>query len=128
MTLRTTARLAVLASALGVLLHLYTAAFKASGGISFFLLGLLSWSCVPYVITALLARRPNASLLSLGAACLCLVVDGYMHYSVFVAPKSSTAAVGLLFAPLWNLLLVGPLGAAGFWLAGRAFARTQNAP
>jgi hypothetical protein len=38
-----------------------------------------------------------------------------MHYVVFVQPTGSTAALGLLFMPLWNLLLLGPIGLLVVW-------------
>lgn len=111
----------------GVVLHLYTALFKAEGGMgaSAFLVGLFLWSCAPYAIAALLARGRRVWW-GLGAAAACLAADVFMHYSVFVAPKGSTAALGLLFMPLWNLLVVGPAGALLFrlvhWALGRGGA------
>lgn len=112
----------------GVALHLYTALFKAEGGMGAiaFLIGLLLWSCAPYAIAALLAQGRRV-LWGLGAAAACLVADGFMHYSVFVAPKGSTAALGLLFVPLWNLLVVGPAGALLCWLAYRVAGRRGGA-
>lgn len=113
---------------LGVALHLYTAIFKAEGGMGAigFLVGLLLWSCTPYALAAMLAlaRRPVPGL---GAAASCLVADLFMHYSVFIAPRGSTAALGLLFMPLWNLLFVAPAGALLFWLAHRVLARRNAA-
>ena len=103
----------------GVALHVYTVAFKAQGGASAFLFGLLLLSCAPYAIAAILARRRGKALLGLGAAAACLAADLCMHHAVFFAPKSSTAALGLLFMPIWNLLAVGPAGALLFWLGHR---------
>lgn len=102
----------------GVALHLYTAVFKAEGGMAaiVFLIGLFLWSCTPYAIAALLARGRRA-VWGLGAAAPCFAADLFMHYSVFIAPKGSTAALGLLFMPLWNLVVIGPAGALLFWLA-----------
>lgn len=112
----------------GVVLHLYTALFKAEGGMDAiaFLIGLLLWSCSPYAIAALLARGRRV-LWGLGAAAACLAADVFMHYSVFVAPKGSTAALGLLFMPLWNLLVIGPAGALLCWLAYRFFGHRRGA-
>ena len=112
----------------GVALHLYTAVFKAEGGLGAvaFLIGLLLWSCTPYAIAALLARGRHA-VWGLGAAAACLAADLFMHYSVFVAPKGSTAALGLLFMPLWNLLVVGPAGALLCWLVQRVLGQRSAA-
>lgn len=108
----------------GVALHVYTALFKAEGGVGAiaFLVGLFLWSCMPYAIAAALAWR-RKPVLGLGAAAACLAADLFMHYNVFIAPKGSTAALGLLFMPLWNLLAIGPAGALLFWLVSRALGR-----
>jgi len=119
---------ALVACAGGVALHLYTALFKAEGGVSSFLVGLFLWSCLPYAIAALLAKRGRRPALALGAALGALAGDLFMHYSVFIAPKSSTAALGLLFMPFWNLVALGPLGAALAWLATRSRRPEPGAP
>lgn len=114
--------------AAGVALHLYTAFFKADGGMGAvaFLVGLFLWSCTPYAIAAVLSGSRRA-VWGLGAAAACLAADVFMHYTVFVAPKGSTAALGLLFMPFWNLVAVGPMGALLFWLAHRIFGRQSGA-
>lgn len=112
----------------GVALHLYTAVFKAEGGMAAiaFLIGLFLWSCTPYAVAAVLARGRRA-VWGLGAAAACIAADLFMHYSVFIAPKGSTAALGLLFMPLWNLLVIGPVGALLFWLVHRVVSRQRGA-
>lgn len=112
-------RMALTACALGVALHLYTALFEVEGGPSAFVVGLLVWSCLPYVIAAVLGTRGKLPAIALGAALGALAGDLLMHYSVFVAPQGSTAALGLLFMPLWNLLLLAPAGAAIAWALAR---------
>ena len=115
-------------SAAGVGLHLYTAFFKAEGGMGAvpFLIGLFLWSCTPYAVAAVLAWS-RRTVWALGAAAACLAADVFMHYAVFVAPKGSTAALGLLFMPLWNLVAIGPAGALLFWLAHWIFGRQRGA-
>jgi hypothetical protein len=100
---------------LGVALHLYTAAFEVEGGASAFLLGLVVFSVLPYAVAALLPRLRVSRVAASGYAFGALAGDAFMHYSAFVAPKGSTAALGLLFMPLWNLLLVGPAAALIAW-------------
>jgi len=105
---------------LGALLHGYTVLFNTDGGtLDFggvlFLLGLFLWSCAPYTICAVVAGRYNWPAPAVGAATGILAFDCYVYYSVFVAPTGSTAALALLFAPLWNLVVVGPLGAIISW-------------
>ena len=112
-------RAALATCGLGVALHAYTALFKAEGGFSTFLVGLVVWSCLPYAVAALVATRGKRPAIALGAALGALAGDLFMHYSVFVAPKGSTAALGLLFMPLWNLLLLAPAGAVVAWALAR---------
>lgn len=117
---------------LGVLLHAYTVLFKAGGGTPYFggilfLIGLFLWSCLPYVIWAVVALARNQSAPAVGAAIATLAFDCYAYYGVFVAPTGSTAALALLFTPLWNLILFGPIGAAVSWpLLHIATKRRQN--
>ena len=122
-----TRRPAVAVCGLGVLLHLYTAIFSAEGGVSLFLVGLFLWSCLPYAIAAAMALRPRLRVLALGAATASLVGDCYMHYAVFIAPKGSTAALGLLFMPLWNLCAVGPAGVVLAWGGSKLWPGASNA-
>jgi len=119
------ARGALLVCAGGVALHTGTAAFRTdwqagptTAAIAF-VAGLWLWSCLPYALWAGVAlwRRPPA--LALGGALAALAADLFMHHSVFIAPAGSTAALGLLFMPLWNLVLVGPIGAALGWGVAR---------
>ncbi|WP_148715184.1 hypothetical protein [Chitinolyticbacter meiyuanensis] len=99
----------------GVLLHFYSLLFLASGGPNLFLAALLAWSCLPYAVAALLPKLRLPFTIGIGYAMAALAGDLYMHYSVFIRPQSSTAAIGLLVMPLWNLLLIGPIGAVIAW-------------
>lgn len=126
MSFSATAKIALSLCGAGVTLHAYTVTFKAAGDASAFLLGLLLVSCTPYAIAAALAWN-RREVLGLGAAAACLVADMFMHYSVFFAPKSSTAALGLLFMPIGNLVAVGPLGALLFWLGHKAVGAPADA-
>jgi len=100
-------------------LHLYTAIFKAQGDAVGFLAGLVVLSLAPYAVAAGLVRSHRSKWLGLGAAAAVLLADGIMHYRVFVAPPGSTAAIGLLVMPVWNLLVVGPAGAVLVWFVHR---------
>ena len=105
--------------AAGCILHLYTFAFKAEGGWSLFVLGLLGFSITPYLVAWFLGRYQRAVGFGLGFAAAALLGDLYMHYSVFINPKGSTAALGLLFMPIWNLLLLGPIGGGVGWVSAK---------
>ena len=88
------------------------------GGLSAFVVGLFVWSMLPYAVCLGVALRGNA-LAAPGGAIAALAIDGFMHYRVFVAPTSSTEALGLLSAPLANLFVFVPLG----MLAGLGISR-----
>jgi hypothetical protein len=109
----------ILTITIACLLHAYTYAFKAEGGWSVFTVSLFAFSLTPYAVSAILARRWRAVSSALGFAAGALAGDVFMHYSVFIAPKGSTAALGLLFMPVWNLLLLGPIGAFLGWACAR---------
>jgi hypothetical protein len=103
--------------AAGACLHLVTAIFLGEGN-GAFRAALCVWSLAPYLLLALVLRRRGGAGVCLPAgAALMLLVDAATFWSVFVAPQSSTAALGLLFAPLLNLLCIAPLSiAAEAWL------------
>ena len=87
-----------------------------------FVIGLFIYSLSPYTAAAVFAFfRPTARAAA-GFAAGALLGDLFMHYSVFIAPKGSTAAVGLLFMPIWNLFLLGPIGGILAW-AGAKFIK-----
>lgn len=106
----TQTRLLIALVAAGVGLHGYTAVFEAADGVDAFVVWLFAWSCLPYLLCLWVGRRGRSPLPGIFGSGAALVVDSVFFYSVFVAPQSSTAAVGLLFAPLVNLILALPLG------------------
>ena len=115
----------LLTIAAGCLLHLYTFVFRADGIWSIFVLG-LAFSLTPYAVAAILAYFGRMASSALGFAAGALLGDLFMHYSVFIAPKSSTAALGLLFMPLWNLLLLGPIGMLFGWAIDRLIGKRSR--
>ena len=91
----------------GIVLHMTTAFIKSSGPVSAFSIGLLIWSLFPYLAISLAYKKGRY-----GALCAAIVVlsfDIEMYMEVFVRPKSSTATLGLLFMPLWNLVIIIPV-------------------
>lgn len=48
-----------------------------------------------------------------------VLIDVSAFWSVFIAPRQSTAALNLLAAPLWNLFCVAPLALAAEVLLAR---------
>lgn len=102
----------------GLILHLKTAFWKSSDPFSSFSIGLLGWSLFPYVAIIIASRK--ASYGGLCAAIVVFLFDLFMHLEVFVWPSSSTATLGVLFMPLWNLVLFIPLSfLAGYFIEKR---------
>lgn len=114
-------RIAIATIAAAAILHVFK---PFEGGLSAFRVGLFVWSMLPYAVCLGVALRGNA-LAAAGGAITALVIDSYMHYRVFVAPTSSTEALGLLSAPLANLFVFVPLGAvAGLGISRWSRPRT----
>ena len=90
----------------GLLLHLKTALIESSGPVDSFTLGLFSISIFPYLMILFLRKKYYGSLC---AAIGVFVIDLFFHLDAFVFPSSSTAALGLLFIPFFNTLVVIPL-------------------
>ncbi len=88
----------------GIGLHTYTLLSTFSLGHAVFLIGLMLVSIFPYAICLVLTLvKPGFYWVSFGGALAALVVDSLTYHSVFISPHSSTAALALLFSPLWNL-------------------------
>jgi hypothetical protein len=78
----------------------------------------------PYIACALLLgllKRPHAAA---GALLVPAIMDAGNYYSVFIYPTSSTAGLGMIFVPLWNLAVFVPLGGALGWWIGRRISLT----
>ena len=110
----------------GLGLHVYVSFVDASE-VSPFALGLLAWSALPYVAAFVLALIAGRAMVGLLATALVLAVDAWTYYEVFLDPTASTAALALLWMPLWNLVLVVPLGAGVAWGWLRARTRRRRA-
>jgi hypothetical protein len=121
---RLVALIAILA---GFALHAYTMIFEGAGGPNAFGVGLMLFSWLPYIACAVLLALTRNALAAGCGAIMAVLFDLSIFYSVFIHPTSSTAALGLLFAPLWNLLLFGPLGAGIGWLIGRRRRPSESA-
>ena len=94
---------------LGLLLHLYTA-LMTSDQINAFSLGLMIWSWAPYLLIWVTTIRQSKHLRAFVPILFIFTADSLVHLAVFYSPQSSTASLGLLWAPLWNLILLVPLG------------------
>jgi len=102
----------------GIGLHLATAVWLGQGS-PLFRAGLAAWSCAPYLLLMLGMRRHTRCLGTSVGALVILFLDADTFWSVFIAPRHSTAALGLLATPFWNLLVVTPLAIGADWLLAR---------
>jgi len=109
-------RLSLVFCIAGVALHLYTFAFQVDADLSPFLVGWFLWSCAPYAIALVLLLLAKKPILAMGYSLASLGLDIFTFVSVFIRPASSTAALGLIVMPFWNLVLFGPVGALIAWL------------
>jgi hypothetical protein len=101
----------ILIISIGILLHAYIALFESSGGISKFAIGSFMWSCTPYIAGTLLIIFIKLPFeYAIGGIVIPLITDSMLYYEVFVNPTSSTAAIGYLYLPAWNLFIFLPIG------------------
>ncbi|MBK9956246.1 MAG: hypothetical protein IPP18_14250 [Rhodocyclaceae bacterium] len=111
--------------ALGVVLHTYEQTLSSAGASGAWLL----WALVPYVVCTAASVVPVTRLPVISGVLAALAIDLLVHYQVFVSPGSSTAALALIFAPLWSSLLVVPVAILVSWLVIRARrAHLRHAP
>ena len=96
--------------------HLFTA--WGSRGSPIFAVWLFGWSLAPYIAALGLGVLTKRPLVGLIAAALAIVFDVSAYLNVR-SSDSSTAVLDLLWAPLWNLIIVVPLGALGAFLVLR---------
>ena len=112
--------------ALAVALHAYEALSDWTP--SLFSLGVFAWSLAPYAVTLAIAVVMRRPLLGILPASLALVLDLYTFIVVRYFSHSSTSALAFLAVPLWNLVLVVPLGTAGAFLWLRFRHANHRAP
>jgi chromate transport protein ChrA len=66
---------------------------------------------------------------AIAGAIVALLFDLVTHYDAFVNPKGSTAALALIFVPLWNTLVFSPVAIFVAWLFLRRRGRqVHHAP
>lgn len=112
-------------SCAALLLHGYENFARAE----YFSVGMFAWTMLPYATFVFLSCMASMRIPAAAAVGVALVIDLIAHYDVFVSPKGSTAALALIFAPLWNLLVFGPVAIVATWSALRTRAsRASTGP
>lgn len=74
------------------------------------------WAAAPYLALRYAAGRLGRTGPVLGAGAAALVAEAAVRAAVFLWPRSSTAAVLLLFSPVYILAVIMPAGAALGWV------------
>lgn len=108
-------------------LHAYARIYNSSGDPS---LDFLVWPMVPYALCITLSAFAGIRVSVIAGAAIALVFDLWGHYSVFVNPdKGSTAALALLFIPLWSTIIVVPVATFIAWsITQRRRCSQDNTP
>jgi hypothetical protein len=107
-------------------LHAYEHVYKSVGDPS---VGFLLWAMVPYFLCLSLSAFPGTRAPVIAGGAVALAFDLWGHYSVFFNPKGSTAALALLFIPLWSTIIVVPLATFIAWSVFHRRRSSQgNAP
>jgi len=113
-------RLASLVTGLAAALHGYENLAKAAEpSLAWFL-----WAMLPYGVCLAIWARSAVGAPALAGVVVALAWDLVAHYDVFVHPTSSTAALAMIFVPLWSTLLFCPIAMFAAWIVGRR----RNAP
>jgi hypothetical protein len=101
----------------------FLAALPAS--LSLFTLGLAAWALVPWILLRVLASRLSDPWVLSTAALALLLGEAYARATVFLFPRGSTAALLLLFSPLYLGAVVLPAGLGLGWLLGTVWRHTR---
>jgi hypothetical protein len=106
-------------------LHAYEEFYKSDGAPS---IRYLLWAMMPYGLCIVLsAFRKIRKVVILGII-FAFVFDLWGYYAVFINPQSSTAALVLLFIPLWNTVILVPLMTFIAWLITKIKSPQEAAP
>jgi hypothetical protein len=82
-----------------------------------------AYALFPYAVLLLASFIVRSPWAIAGAGIAAIAVEIGIRGSVFVYPRGSTAAVALVFSPMFIAVVGIPVGAAVGWLLGRAWRR-----
>lgn len=89
------------------------------GGPSVGVLGFAAWALLPWLLLLVAARVLREPWAVAGAGLVGLAVEAGVRASVFVYPRGSTAAIALVFSPVFIAAVAMPAGAVAGWIAAR---------
>jgi hypothetical protein len=101
--------------AVAAALHAYEQLSKSSDPSA----GWFLWAMVPYAVCAFVILISRSGIPGAIGVSIALAFDLIAHYDVFVNPKGSTAALALIFVPLWSALVFAPVAMLLAWLTIR---------
>lgn len=96
-------------------LHAYEqSVLSRDTSVSYFLL----WSMTPYILCLVVLILSRSALHVIVGVSAALVLDAVMYYSVLYS-SSSTAVLGLVWMPIWNIFVFVPGAMMITWLIVR---------
>jgi hypothetical protein len=107
--------------AVGIALNLYI--FVFTGVVGVFTILLFLFSSFPYLVCLSITIWKNKPLIALGGSILPILSSSLMYYD-FINSTSSTAAIGLGIVPLFNLIVLMPIGMLIGYLINRHNVKT----
>lgn len=87
--------------------------------------GYAVWAMFPYgayYLAAWKAENRNLGAV-IGGGMLVLAVDVFVHIKIFFFPGSSTDSIALLTMPVWQCVVIMPVGFFLGWLVGKIVKR-----
>lgn len=109
-------------AAAGALLVVVTSA--AGSGFSPMAIPFVLWALAPYGFLVMVERQWTNRWATGGAGAAAVTVEAGIRAAVFLYPRGSTAAVVLVFSPVYIAAIVMPFGALAGAAFGWAFARS----
>jgi len=108
--------------AMGTALHAFEQLAKSSDpSVGWFL-----WAMMPYAICVPIVLLGKSGVPGAVGVSITFALDLITHNDVFLNPKGSTAALGLIFVPLWSSLVFAPVAMLVAWLVIRRRAQVEN--
>jgi hypothetical protein len=98
--------------ALAIAFHVFQNLTMTSGDFAY---GWVLWALFPYGLVLVLGCFKGTRLCVVAGAALALAADAWNYYEV-VRSTSSTAALNLIWIPLWNTIIVVPVATFIAWL------------
>ena len=95
-----------------------------ASGFSPLAIAFILWSLLPFGMLWIAARVITNPWVIGGAGAAALTVEAGIRAGVFLYPRGSTAAIALVFSPLWIAIIALPAGALLGWAMGYVFTRT----